>query len=170
MNMPRVTLIVARARNGVIGSRNALPWRLPEDLRYFKATTFGHPVIIGRKTFDSIGKPLPGRRNIVVTRDAGWQQDGCERAGSVAGALELAAGSAGGEMGGGEIFVAGGAEIYRQAMAQADRLLVTEVDLAPEGDVYFPDIDSAQWRISASQEHRSATGLAYQLVEYVRVR
>ena len=87
---PRITLLVARARNGVIGRDNALPWHLPEDLRHFKATTMGHPIVMGRRTYESIGRPLPGRRTIVVTRDPTWAQPGCERAGSLAEAIRLA--------------------------------------------------------------------------------
>jgi dihydrofolate reductase len=160
---PRITLIVARARNGVIGNRNKLPWRLPEDLQHLKSATMGHPVIMGRKTFDSIGKPLPGRRIIVVTRQTDWSHAGCERAGSVDEAIELAVRSASDE-----VFVAGGTEIFRQTLDRADRLLVTEVDLEPEGDSVFPPIDPARWRQASRRSHRSVTGLGYEIVEYLR--
>jgi dihydrofolate reductase len=160
---PHITLIVARARNGVIGNRNKLPWRLPEDLQHFKSATIGHPLIMGRKTFDSIGKALPGRRIIVVTRQADWSHAGCERAGSVGEAIEMAAQSAGDE-----VFVAGGSEIFRQTLDRADRLLVTEVDIEPEGDTVFPAIDPARWRQASLHAHRSVAGLGYEIVEYLR--
>ena len=152
--MPRVTLIAARARNGAIGRDNALPWHLPEDLQHFKAATLGHPVVMGRRTFDSIGRPLPGRRTLVVTGDPGWARPGCERVGSLREAIARCAGAP-------ELFVAGGARLYADAMPVADRLLLTEVDLDVEGDVFFPPIDPARWRLADRSEHLSRTGLRY---------
>lgn len=139
MSRPLVSLIAAVARNGIIGGGNQLLWRLSSDLKRFKALTMGKPLIVGRKTFDSIGMALPGRRMIVVTRDAGWRHAGVETAASVEAALALAAGAQ-------EIMIGGGGEIYAQTIGRADRLYITEVDLAPEGDARFPAIDPAAWR------------------------
>ena len=137
-----ITLVAAVAENGVIGRDGSMPWRLSSDLKRFKADTFGRPVIMGRRTFQSIGKPLPGRRNIVVTRDAGWNQEGTERAGSLEEALTLA--SKGGQVE--EICVIGGGEIYRATMAIADRLRITHVLAEIEGDTWFPEIDPDEWQ------------------------
>ncbi len=162
-----VTLIVARAHHSAIGRGNTLPWRLPEDLRHFKSTTMGHPIVMGRKTFDSIGKPLPGRHNIVVSRDAGWHHDGCERAGSVEEALRRAA-VASSDDASAETFVIGGAQVYAAALPLADRLLVTEIDLDVEADVFFPAIDPAQWAPRHTTRHRSSAGIDYAIVDYRR--
>jgi dihydrofolate reductase len=166
---PRLTLIVARARNGVIGRDNALPWHLPEDLRHFRLTTTGHPILMGRRTFESIGRPLPGRRTIVVTRDPGWSHPGCERAGSLSEAIELA-GQPGvnPEIATDEAFVIGGAQLYAEAVKIADRVLVTEVELEPEGDVYFDRPGPPEWTLRSSAPHRSASGLGYRITEWVR--
>ncbi len=145
MSAPVIVLIAAVARNGAIGAHNALPWRLPSDLKRFKALTMGKPLIMGRRTFDSIGRPLPGRETIVVTRAAGYTRDGVAVAHDVESALRLgeerarAAGVA-------EVVVAGGGEIYAQTIDRAGRLYVTEVDLAPECDARFPSIDPTVWR------------------------
>lgn len=133
-----LTLLAAVGRNGVIGRDNGLPWHLPEDLRHFKAVTMGHTLVMGRKTYDSIGRPLPGRRTIVVTRQPDWAADGV----SVAGSLEQALSAAGPD----EVFVVGGGEVYAQALPLADRLLLTEVDQSPEGDAWFPAFDRQLWR------------------------
>jgi dihydrofolate reductase len=159
----RVTIIVARARNGVIGRDNGLPWHLPEDLRHFRETTLGHPVVMGRRTFESIGRPLPGRRNIVVTRDPGWSHPGCDRAASLTDAFASCAGSP-------EVFVIGGAQLYAQALDDADRLIVTEVDIDADGDARFPAPDPRRWRPTASRPGRSANGLGYVIVTYERIR
>lgn len=132
-----VTMIVAVARNGVIGDGETMPWHLSEDLKFFKRTTMGHPMVMGRRTFDSMGA-LPGRRSIVVTRQQDWTAPGVEVAHSLPDALALAAGDE-------QVFVVGGGEIYRQAMPYAVRLLVTEVDQSPEGSVTFPAIDPQEW-------------------------
>ncbi len=137
--------MVAVAENGVIGSNNKLPWRLPEDLRYFKRTTMGKPVIMGRKTWDSIGRPLPGRTNIVVSRQPDLQLEGALLAGDLEAALTLAESVAfidGVE----EVVVIGGAELYRLALPQADRLYLTEVHAVVTGDAYFPDWRRETWR------------------------
>jgi dihydrofolate reductase len=161
MSSPRVTLIVAKARNGVIGRDNTIPWHLPEDLKHFKATTLGHAVLMGRRTFDSIGRPLPGRRIIVLTRDPEWAYPGCERAASIESALALLADQE-------EIFIAGGAEIYRQALVHASRMLITEVDLAPEGDTWFDEPSPHEWKCLKRETAVSASGLQYTIAELVR--
>jgi dihydrofolate reductase len=161
--LSRVSIIVARSRNGVIGRDNALPWHLPEELKHFRATTLGHPVVMGRSTFESIGRPLPGRRNIVVTGNARWSRPGCERAATLQQALALCAAAA-------EVFVIGGGRLYAEAIGLADRLVVTELELDVDGDVRFPEIDAAQWREVARRPGLSATGIAYAIVEYERVR
>jgi dihydrofolate reductase len=139
-----VVLIVAVADNGVIGSRGALPWRLKSDLRRLKALTLGKPVVMGRKTFVSIGRPLPGRTNIVVTRDASFRSPGAVVTTSFADARAVATGDAL-RRPAGEIAVIGGAEVYAQWMEYADRLELTEVHARPEGDTYFAAIDAADW-------------------------
>ena len=146
----RVSLIVAVAEHGVIGQGNALPWRLPEDLKRFKALTMGKPIIMGRKTFDSIGKPLPGRTNIVVTRQAGLQLPGCTVVASLVEAISAA--SAIRENMTDEIMIIGGAEIYRQALALAQRIYLTRVHAAIAGDARFV-IDESQWREIAREDY-----------------
>ena len=141
MSAPLITLVAAVARNGAIGVGNALPWRISTDLKRFKALTLGKPLVMGRKTFESIGSPLPGRQSIVVTRDKGWAYPGVEVAPNLKAALELARKTLAPE-----IIIGGGGEIYAQTIGIADRLHITEVDLAPEGDARFPDIDRAMWR------------------------
>lgn len=152
-----VALIAAVAENGIIGCRNGLPWRLPTDLKHFKARTMGCPVIMGRKTFDAIGKPLPGRHVIVLTRDGAFAAPGITVAGTLDAALraghDLAA-----RHGAPAVFVAGGGEIYAQAMAHADRLDITRVSLQPEGDARFPPIDPAVWAITAEERPARAAG------------
>jgi dihydrofolate reductase len=164
-----ISLVVAVDRNGVIGAVNRLPWRLPDDLRRFKALTLGHPVIMGRKTYESIGRPLPGRRNLVVTRQRDYAAPGT----TVAHSLQEAVALAGGRGDGGEIFVAGGASLYAQALPLADRLYVTHVETAVAGgDASFPEIDPAVWRAVAREGHpadaRHAFPFSY--VTYERVR
>src|SRR3569832_138563 len=138
-----VTLILARADNGVIGRNGGLPWRLPADLKRFKALTMGKPMIMGRKTFDSFPAPLPGRRHIVLTRDAGWQADGAEPVASIDDALALA--------GPGEAMVIGGAEVFALALPRADRIELTEVHLDAEGDIVVPPF--AGWHETGREEH-----------------
>jgi dihydrofolate reductase len=148
----KVSLVVAVARNGVIGRDGGLPWRLSSDLKRFKANTIGRPVIMGRKTFKSIGKALPGRENIVVTRDAGFRADGVSVESGIADALSAAKAKA--AAGGvGEICVIGGGEIYRQTIKDADRLIVTYVEADVDGDTRFPDIDPSVWLEISSESH-----------------
>ncbi|MEX3958136.1 dihydrofolate reductase [Trinickia sp. EG282A] len=163
--MTTLTLIVARARNGVIGRDNRLPWHLPEDLAFFKRTTMGAPIVMGRKTHESIGRPLPGRRNIVVTRDASRRFEGCETVTSIRDALELAASG-----GAAEAFLIGGTELYKQGIAFADKLIVTEIAADFEGDATFPAPDRAQWREISRESHRKegADGFDYARVVYRR--
>jgi len=140
-----ISIIVAVAENGVIGRDNGLPWRLPSDLQHFKAVTMGKPIIMGRKTFESIGRALPGRDNIVVTRGSEIASADVHVAYSLTEAVGLAEGFAR-SRGVHEVFVIGGAQIYAEAIGQADRLYITEVAAAPEGDSVFPTIDPAVWR------------------------
>jgi dihydrofolate reductase len=140
----KVCLIVVVADNGVIGMSGAMPWHLPSELKYFRARTIGKPVIMGRKTFQSIGKPLPGRDNIVITRDVEFKAPGA----TVVATLEaaMAAGRvAAAKLSASEIMVIGGAEIYRQALASADRVYLTRIHVTPAGDTFFPPLDAAHW-------------------------
>jgi dihydrofolate reductase len=132
------SLVVARARNGVIGRNNQLPWKLPADLAYFKRVTLGHPVIMGRRTWESIGKPLPGRHNIVVTRNAGYRAEGATVVGSLAEALRAA-----GEVE--EACVIGGTSLFAESLPIADRIHLTEVDADVPGDTFFPPFDRGEW-------------------------
>jgi dihydrofolate reductase len=157
----RISLIVAMARNRVIGRNNALPWRLPEDLKRFKAITMGHPIIMGRKTYESIGRPLPGRANIVVTRSGQFEAPGCTVVRSPQAALDACAGAD-------EAFVIGGADIYRAFLDRADRLLVTEIDADFEGDAYFPDFDPEEWRETA-RERIAGAGFPFAFVSRERL-
>jgi dihydrofolate reductase len=152
--VPRLSLLVARARNGVIGHQGTLPWRLPEDLAFFKRTTMGHPIVMGRKTWESIGRPLPGRRSIVVSRNGSYVAPGAEVVTSLEEALTLCADAT-------EVFVIGGAELYRLAMPRADRLLVTEIDADFDGDVILPTIDRSAWRETGREHHSPAAGRAF---------
>lgn len=163
MSKLRLTLIVARARNGVIGKDNAMPWKIPGEQIYFKRVTMGHPIIMGRKTWESIGRPLPGRRSIVVTRNTAFAAPGADVVTSLDDALALVAGVP-------EAFVIGGAELYRLALSRADRLLITEIDHDFDGDTYFPAPDPVHWRES-SRDHHAPTAerpFAVDYAEYVR--
>lgn len=157
-------LIWAQTPSGVIGRDNAIPWRIPEDMAYFRDVTGGHPVIMGRRTWDSLPprfRPLPGRRNIVVTRDGDWSADGAEVAHSVADALALA--------GDGETWVMGGGEIYAATLDRADRVLVTEVDLDVEGDAFAPTLGS-EWVVAEAGEWQVSDrdGVRFRFVTYTR--
>ena len=147
-----IVIVVAVADNGVIGRDGGLPWRLSSDLRRFKAETMGRPVLMGRRTWESIGRPLPGRLNIVVSRDRSFRAEGAETATTLTDALTLAR-VRGRCLPGEAIFVIGGGEIYRQAMPIADRLYVTHVLASPYGDTTFPEIDPADWREVSSEDH-----------------
>ena len=158
-----VSLIAAMDRNRLIGNRNRLPWHLPADLAHFKQVTMGKPVIMGRKTYESIGKPLPGRTNIVITRSADFQAEGVQIAHSLKQALEYAAGED-------EVMVIGGSSIYELALPEADRLYITYVDHSYQGDAWFPDFDLEPWRVVSSEAHaadeRNSTD--YRFVTYER--
>jgi len=157
----KLSLIAAVARNGAIGKDNALLWRLPEDLKFFKQTTLGRPVIMGRKTFESIGRPLPGRRNIVVTRQADWRADGVEAVASLDEALRCVADVP-------TAFVIGGGELYRLALPQADELVLTEVDADFEADTFFPAWDRAAFDEISRERHTADAGWHYDFVVYRR--
>lgn len=144
--MAIISFVVAMARNGVIGKDNQLPWRLPADLRHFKTVTMGKPIIMGRKTFDSIGRPLPGRTNIVVTRDPAYRAEGCVVAHSIEAGL-AAAGDAE------EVMVIGGADFYRQLLPRTDRIYLTLIDAEVEGDTWFPELDPARWHERSREDH-----------------
>jgi dihydrofolate reductase len=159
---PLVSLVAAVAANGVIGARNALPWHLPADLKHFKATTMGRPVIMGRRTFEAIGRPLPGRTNVVITRRADFAAPGC----IVVGSLEAAYAAAGPVE---EICVIGGGELYREAIAHADRLDLTEIHAEFEGDAHFPPVDRALWRETAREVHEGEAPFRFDFVRYERV-
>jgi dihydrofolate reductase len=157
-----VSLVVAVADSGVIGRDNALPWHLPEDLKHFKRVTLGKPVVMGRKTFESIGKPLPGRQNVVVTRDANYRRDGVTVVHS-ADAAVAAAGAAG------EIMVIGGADLFRLFLPRAQRVHLTRVHGDIEGDVRWPPLDASQWQRIAAEERpadeRHAYAMSFELWE-----
>lgn len=159
-----VTLVVAVGANGVIGADGGLPWRLPEDLAHFKKLTMGHPMIMGRTTFESIGGPLPGRTTIVLTRDPDWSADGVEVAPTLAAALERAH-----ELDG-EVFIVGGAQVYAQALEAGlvDLMCVTRVAASPEGDTRFPAIDWMQWREAGRVPHGGDP--SFDIVTYSRAR
>lgn len=148
----RLALIAAVARNGVIGRDGDLPWRIPADLQFFKTTTMGKPMIMGRRTFASIGKALPGRRSIVVTRNPDFAADDVEVAADLDQALAIAA-----QQDADEVMVIGGGEIYAAALPRADRLYLTEIHIDAEGDVHFPELDRTQWR-ETSRDDNAAEG------------
>jgi len=159
--MTRIHMIFARAANGVIGRDNTIPWRLPEDMAHFKRLTTGWPVIMGRKTWDSLPpkfRPLPGRANIVITRQQGWKEAGAETAASLADALALCAASE-------EAWVIGGAQIYAQAMPLAERIEVTEIAEDIEGDAFAPLL-GPEWRQAAREDHVSANGMKFSFITY----
>ena len=153
----RYSLIVAMAENRVIGKDNGLPWHLPEDLKRFKRITMGKPLLMGRKTFQSLGKPLPGRPHVVVTRDPGFQYPGVIVAHSLGRGLELAAQLAK-ESGCEEVMIIGGAEIYRQAIGLMDRMYITMVDGNFEGDAYFPEFPPEHWRRLSCEQYPAENG------------
>lgn len=155
--MSSIAIIVAVAKNGVIGANNSIPWHCPADLKYFKRTTMGAPIIMGRKTYQSLKiKPLPGRQNVVVTRDQKFVGEGCDVVHSLEGALAKLHNAE-------KIFVIGGAEIYQQALAVADELFITYVDIEAEGDKYFPEMDSGQWQCVSTQEYLADQDSPYNL-------
>ncbi len=150
MNHPEIIFFLARADNGVIGDGDSIPWRLPEDQRRFKRLTMGKPMIMGRKTFDSLPGLLPGRRHIVLSRDKAWEGDGAEVASSVEKALKMANAP--------HIAVIGGAEIYKAFLGKADRIELTEVHSKPKGDTKMPAFDEAVWEETAREDHDGKNG------------
>jgi len=150
-----LTLIAAVARNGVIGADGGIPWHLPADFAHFKATTLGHTLVMGRATYDSIGRPLPGRTTIVLTRDRAWHADGVLTAGSLEEALAMAQG---------DVYVAGGATVYAAALPHADEQVLSEVDLEPEGDTFYPEFDPEEWPEVSRVHHEG-----FDVVRRVRV-
>lgn len=152
--MKTLSLIVAMAENRCIGIENRLPWHLPEDLKFFKKTTLGKPIIMGRKTFESIGKPLPGRSNIVITRNDAWCHEGVEVVNTLNSALEEAQ-KACEKDGVDEAVIIGGEQIYRLALECVNRLYITRVKAVIEGDAFFPEFNSSNWRIADKSEHFS---------------
>jgi dihydrofolate reductase len=161
--LTRISIIVAMAQNRTIGINNTLPWRCPEDLKHFKALTMGHHMIMGRKTFDSIGKPLPGRTTVVVTRNQSLKIDGCIIAHSLQEAIAACRGDD-------EIFIVGGAELYTQALPLADTLYLTEIQQNVTGDAHFPSFKTNNWQ-EISREARSQTSpqaLDYHFITYQR--
>ncbi len=145
-----ISLVVACGRNNVIGSGGGIPWHVPADLKQFKSLTMGKPIIMGRKTYQSIGRPLPGRTNIVITRDPEFAAEGIQISDSLDAALEQAGAL------GDEIMIIGGGEIYEAALPMAKRIYMTRIELEPEGDVFFPTIDGADWQTTVLEEHAAS--------------
>ena len=163
MSDTRISIISAMASNRAIGIRNTLPWQLPEDLKHFKSLTMGHHIVMGRKTYDSIGKPLPGRDTVIVTRNADFAVPGCLAVNSLEAALTVSHGEA-------EVFFVGGAELYRQALAIAHRIYLTEIQRVFDGDAFFPEFDKSQWIETARDKRRTdgPNGFEYHFVIYDR--
>jgi dihydrofolate reductase len=160
----KVSLVAAVARGGVIGVAGGLPWRIPEDMRRFRELTMGQPVVMGRRTWDSLPeafRPLPGRRNVVVTRNANWHGDGAERVHSLDDALRLLEGER-------HVFVIGGGQLYAEAISRADELLLTEVGEEHEGDTFFPAWDRDAFEETSREEHVSESGVPFAFVVYRR--
>jgi dihydrofolate reductase len=157
----QLNLIVAYARNRTIGRDNTLPWKLPGDLAHFKRTTLGCPIVMGRKTWDSLGRPLPGRRNIVITRDTTKVFVGAETVTSLLQALEAVKEAE-------QVFIIGGAQIYQQALPLAHRIVATEIQADIEGDALFAPLDQSVWHETSRLPQPAENGLAYDLVEYHR--
>lgn len=156
-----LTIVVATDRQRGIGIRNTLPWKLPEDLAFFKRTTTGHPIIMGRKTFDSIGRALPNRRNIVITRNPDWQHEGVEAVSSLAEAIVLVGSDA--------AFVIGGGQIYAEALPCTRTLLVTEIDKDFDCDAFFPKVDAQLWQeVAREQHHSDSNAFDFAFVTYQR--
>ena len=163
-NKPTLSLIVAMAQNRTIGINNTLPWRCPEDLKHFKALTMGHHIIMGRKTYDSIGRPLPGRTTVIVTRNAGLKVEGCLVVHSLDEAISTCKND-------NEIFIVGGGELYTQALTRADRMYITEIQMDVAGDAHFPAFERSQWE-ELSRDRRSQTEpqpMEYHFAVYQRI-
>jgi dihydrofolate reductase len=159
----QLTLVVAMDAKRGIGIDNKLPWHLPEDLAHFKRVTLGQPIIMGRKTFDSIGRPLPGRRNIVVTRNRDWHADGVDAVGSLEEAIAL--------VGDAPASIIGGAQIFNEALEFADRMIVTHIEREYHCDTFFPEIDPGKWTATAREpQHSQAQDLDFSFVTYERIK
>jgi dihydrofolate reductase len=161
--MTHLSLIVAMDKNRLIGSDNQLPWHLPADLAFFKRKTMGKPILMGRKTYQSIGRPLPGRRNIVISRDSGFAADGCETATSIDAALDLCRDDD-------EVMLIGGASLYAQTLERAKRLYITRIQHEFSGDTWFPEFDSARWSLVEQQDFEPDDNnpYPYSFVKYVQ--
>jgi dihydrofolate reductase len=157
--MTRIVLVAAVAANGTIGANGKLPWHLPEDLQHFKRVTLGHPVVMGRKTWESLKGPLPGRENIVITRQAGYQASGAAVASSLDAALALCAGES-------VVCVIGGEQIFEEALPLAAGLIMTEIKQDFAGDARFPDYDRSRWREKQREAHTAANGMRFDFVLY----
>jgi dihydrofolate reductase len=159
--MTSLSIIVAVSKNGVIGVNNTLPWHLPEDLKRFKSLTMGHHIIMGRKTFDSLGRLLPGRTSVVVTRNKHYQVEGAVIATSLEEAIKCCKEDD-------EAFLIGGAQMYQVGIDYADKLYITEVDINVEGDAFMPEIDLSKWALIEERPHVSSNGLSYKDLTYRR--
>lgn len=161
----KISLIVAVSRSGVIGKNGKMPWHLPADLKYFKSITMGKPIVMGRKTFESLGRPLPGRENIVLTRDKNFIAEGCTIIHSLEEMLQHAADAD-------EVMIIGGAQLYEQMLPHADHIYMTQVDCQAEGDTWFPEIDPAEWEMTFSEAHEAdeKNPCAYTFIRYDRCR
>ncbi|MEY3932932.1 MAG: Dihydrofolate reductase [Pseudomonadota bacterium] len=157
--MSKLSIIVAMSSNHVIGVNNTLPWHLTEDLKYFKSLTTGHTIIMGRKTYQSIGRPLPHRRNIVISRNTETSYEGAEVVHSIEDAISISKNDK-------EVFVIGGADIYKQALNQVDYLYITEIKKSFSGDAFFPEIDKSKWSEISREDHATADGLEFSFVSY----
>jgi dihydrofolate reductase len=159
--MAKLSVIVAIAKDGVIGVNNTLPWHLPEDLKRFRALTMGHHIIMGRKTYDSLGRLLPGRTTVIVTRNRDYQMEGALIANSLKQAIALCHHDD-------EVFLIGGAELYQAGLDLADKLYITEIDLAVAGDAHFPPLDMEQWQETTREAHVSEKDLKFNYLTYER--
>jgi dihydrofolate reductase len=159
---PRIYLVAALASNGVIGIDGKLPWHLPEDLKHFKNLTLRHPIIMGRRTWESLGKALPGRENIVVTRTPGYEAPGAAVATSLSAALALCAGES-------VAFVIGGHQLFVESLPAAAGLMLTEIFRAYDGDTWFPEFDRSRWREAQREAHTAADGMRFDFVLYERI-
>lgn len=161
--MKIISLIVAMDKNNLIGSNNELPWHLPADLAFFKRTTMGKPIVMGRKTFESIGKPLPGRRNIVVTRDPDFSAAGCDVVNSIDAAIALCRDDE-------EIMLIGGASLYQQSLELATNMYITRIDHEFEGDTWFPEYQKSEWKVENREDFEAdrSNPHAYSLTKFVR--
>jgi dihydrofolate reductase len=159
-----IVLIAAMARNRAIGHDGQMPWHLPRELKHFKETTMGRPIVMGRRTWESIGRALPGRQNIVVTRNTAYRAEGCDVVASLEQAVEVARGS--------EVMIIGGGQLYAESLPFADRMVLTVVDCAPEADTWFPEWNAGDWRETVVREERAdeSNPLDYRLIELTRTR